>query len=114
MREMSRRRFNEGNWRKDPWFKALCKALASCESEKEVADLLRDVGTLSELKAWSERLEVARRLFSGCPYREVSEKTGASTTTVTRVASFLNDGEGGYMHYMHDHHAHIAPAVKSK
>jgi uncharacterized protein YerC len=30
------------------------------------------------------------------PYHEVSKKTGASTTTVTRVAHWLRHGEGGY------------------
>ena len=61
-----------------------------------MADLLRDIGTLSELWAWSERLEVARLLGPGKTYRQVAELTGASTTTVTRVARFLRDGEGGY------------------
>ena len=29
-------------------------------------------------------------------YRDVAAKTGASTTTVTRVAKFIENGEGGY------------------
>ncbi len=61
-----------------------------------MANFLRDIGTLSELAAWSERLEVARLLGQGLSYRQVSAKTGASTTTVTRVAHFLENGEGGY------------------
>jgi TrpR-related protein YerC/YecD len=88
--------YTERNWRKNPAFRALCKALCSCKTPAAVADLLRDVGTLSELRAWSERLEVACLLADGKPYREVAALTGASTTTVTRVARFLRDGEGGY------------------
>jgi TrpR-related protein YerC/YecD len=88
--------FTEHNWRTDPAFQALCKALASCRTSAAVADLLRDVGTLGELQAWSERLEVARLLARGKTYREIAQATGASTTTVTRVARFLHDGEGGY------------------
>lgn len=90
------RTFNESNYRKDPAFRALCKALASCETPEAVADFLRDVGTLAELRAWSERFEVAGLLAEGKTYREIAELTGASTTTVTRVARFLQDGEGGY------------------
>ena len=92
----SARTFNERNYRNDPAFKALCKALASCETPAAVADFLRDVGTLGELRAWSERFEVAGLLAQGKTYRDIAELTGASTTTVTRVARFLQEGEGGY------------------
>lgn len=97
---MPRKSFNNNDWRKHPFFKRLCKALLSCKTEREMADLLRDLGTLSELYSWSQRLEIARQLSEGLPYREVSEKTGESTTTVTRVARFLNDGEGGYKKFL--------------
>jgi len=30
------------------------------------------------------------------PYREISDKTGSSTATVTRVAHWLHHGMGGY------------------
>ena len=29
-------------------------------------------------------------------YAEISRETGASTATITRIASWLNHGEGGY------------------
>jgi TrpR-related protein YerC/YecD len=93
---MASKTFTEHNWRKDPAFKALCRALASCQTPADVADLLRDIGTLTELQAWSERLEVARLLAAGKTYREIAGATGASTTTVTRVARFLQGGAGGY------------------
>ena len=73
------------------------------QNAKEVADLLRDVGTLTELQAWSERLEVARLLATGKTYREIAEATGASTTTVTRVARFLQGGEGGYRRLLREY-----------
>ncbi|MBU4399281.1 MAG: helix-turn-helix domain-containing protein [Planctomycetes bacterium] len=93
---MAARESTEKTWRKNPAFKALCRALAACNTPDEVADFLRDIGTLTELHAWSERLEVARLLAAGKTYREIAELTGASTTTVTRVARFLREGEGGY------------------
>jgi TrpR-related protein YerC/YecD len=74
--------------------------LRSCKSEEELSDFLRDIATLSELQAWSERLEVAKQLARGLSYRQVAAATGASTTTVTRVAKFLENGEGGYRRYL--------------
>lgn len=93
---MSRRTFTESTWRNHPWFKALCKTLTACQTEREMANLLRDVGTLSELQSWSERWAIARLLVRGMTYQEISHATGASTTTITRVAHFVADGEGGY------------------
>ena len=107
---MTRQSFSERTWRTDPWFQELCKALATCKTETEIADFLRDVGTLTELRAWSERLEVAKQIAEGKTYRDIMKDTGASTTTVTRVARFLTDGAGGYKKALktqqhHHHHA---------
>ncbi len=101
-----KRRFTEDSWHKEPWFKALVSALRSCKSDADMAALLRDIGTLSELQAWSERLEVARLIAQGMSYRNIAEVTGASTTTVTRVAHFLENGEGGYRTILHAHRHH--------
>lgn len=111
---MGKRAFTEGIWRTDPRFKKLCRALLDCSSEREMADFLRDVGTLSELYTWSERLAVAERLQSGKSYRETSIVTGASTTTVSRVASFLNDGEGGYQRILSAQHHHTASPMRAE
>lgn len=97
---MGKRRFTEIGYSDNEWFKALCKAIAACKNEEEVSDLLRDIGTLSELQAWSERLEVARQLTEGLTYREVAKNTGASTTTVTRVAKYIENGTGGYRSHL--------------
>jgi TrpR-related protein YerC/YecD len=106
-----KRRFTEDSWRKEPWFRSLCASILSCRNEEDVANFLRDVGTLSELQAWSERLEVARLLGRGLSYRQVAKLTGASTTTVTRVAHFLENGQGGYRKILNVHRHHrIAPA----
>ncbi|MDD4627768.1 MAG: YerC/YecD family TrpR-related protein [Candidatus Peribacteraceae bacterium] len=91
---MGKRRFTEGSWQTDPWFRALVTALRLLKSESDIAAFLRDIATLSELQAWSERLEVARQLQAGKSYREVAINTGASTATVTRVAKFLENGSG--------------------
>ena len=107
---MPKKSFTEGNWRTNPWFKALCAALAACKNEREVAAFLRDVGTLTELQEWSERWEIAKQIAAGRTYRDITQSTGASTTTVTRVARFLQSNEGGYRRALtsakhHHHHA---------
>lgn len=97
---MSSRPLSESSYKNDPRFRALCMAVASCSTDVEAAALLRDLGTLSELQAWSERLEVAKQLFAGKTYREVAANTGASTTTVTRVGQTLKNGTGGYSAFL--------------
>ena len=110
-----KRRFIEDSWRKEPWFKSLCSALLGCKTEADMANFLRDIGTLSELQAWSERLEVARLLAKGLSYRVVAKNTGASTTTVTRVAKFIENGEGGYRKFLNVHRHHrLMSQVASK
>jgi uncharacterized protein YerC len=44
----------------------------------------------------AHRWEVARLLSEGLPYLEVARRARGSTTTVTRVAQWLRNGEGGY------------------
>lgn len=103
---MGKRRFTEDSWRKEPWFKALVSGMVACKTEDEMSNFLRDIGTLSELQSWSERYEVAKQLAQGKTYREIAVNTGASTTTVTRVAKFLENGEGGYRKSLNAHRHH--------
>ena len=44
----------------------------------------------------THRWQVARLVEAGLPYQAIASQTGASTTTVTRVAHWLRHGEGGY------------------
>jgi TrpR-related protein YerC/YecD len=74
----------------------LFEAILSLEDRHEVEHFLRDLCTLSELEAIAHRWEVAKLLDQGLPYQEIAKRTGASTTTVTRVAHWLRRGEGGY------------------
>jgi TrpR-related protein YerC/YecD len=76
--------------------KELFDAIQSLESREETESFFRDLCTLSELEAMAHRWEVVRLLEQGLPYLEIAERTGASTTTVTRVAHWLRHGEGGY------------------
>lgn len=74
----------------------LFETILGLQDPDEVERFLRDLCTLSELQAMAHRWEVAKLLERGLPYHEISKLTGASTTTVTRVAHWLRHGEGGY------------------
>ena len=75
---------------------SLLDALLSVETREEAAAFLRDLCTLGELRDLAQRWAVVRLLDAGLHYSEISRRTGASTATITRIASWLNHGEGGY------------------
>ena len=79
-------------------FRALCDAFAGLATTDEVARFLRDIATPGEIAAFGERWRIAGLLDAGrLSYRDIAETTGASTTTVARVAWFLKDeAHGGY------------------
>lgn len=83
------------NW-KTSNLKHLAKALRSVDEQKDMLNFLRDLCTLEELEELSRRWEVVLLLNKGKSYRDIAKKTGVSTTTITRIAHWLNHGEGGY------------------
>ena len=74
----------------------LFATIAALKNPKETQAFLRDLCTRAELDAMAHRWQVAQLLDEGLPYLEVAQKAQASTTTVTRVAQWLRNGEGGY------------------
>ena len=74
----------------------LFDTIAKLRNPDEARRFFRDLCTQSELEAMAHRWEVAQLLDQGLPYLEVSKRAHASTTTVTRVAQWLRNGEGGY------------------
>jgi TrpR-related protein YerC/YecD len=75
---------------------ALIDAIVRLGDRDEAARFLRDLCTLNELRDMAQRWAVARLLDDGLHYAQISRETGASTATITRIASWLNHGEGGY------------------
>ena len=75
---------------------ALARALAELETPEQAMALLLDLCTPREIEDLSQRLEVARLLDAGEPYLSVQQRTGASSTTVSRVSKCLNGPVGGY------------------
>ena len=70
----------------------LFKAILSLETMEECYNFFEDLCTVPELKALSQRLEVARMLSEGRVYSDIVAKTGASTATISRVNRSLNYG----------------------
>jgi TrpR-related protein YerC/YecD len=74
----------------------LLETILELQNLEEARRFFRDLCTISELEAMAHRWQVAKLVDQGLPYHEVSRRTGASTTTVTRVAHWLRHGEDGY------------------
>ena len=83
------------DWR-PPETDALIDALLRLEMRDDAERFLRDLCTLGELRDMAQRWAVVRLLDQGLHYAEISTLTGASTATITRIASWLRHGEGGY------------------
>jgi TrpR-related protein YerC/YecD len=83
------------DWR-TPETEALVDAIVRLDTREDAERFLRDLCTLGELRDMAQRWAVVRLLDAGMHYAEISRRTGASTATITRIASWLNHGEGGY------------------
>ena len=83
------------SWRTDD-AEALLGAILRLETQEEAALFLRDLCTLGELRNMAQRWAVVRLLEAGMHYGQIAEQTGASTATITRIASWLHHGDGGY------------------
>lgn len=69
-----------------PDVKQLVHAFSLLDDEKDIQAFLTDICTPREICDLSQRLQVARYLDEGEPYVEVQARTGASSTTVSRVS----------------------------
>lgn len=76
--------------------RALFQAIVGIEDVDAAARFFRDLCTRQELEELSARWLVVRMLEDGLPYREINERSGVSTTTITRINDWLRHGTGGY------------------
>ena len=74
----------------------LFNAILSLETNQELRAFFEDLCTPAEIEAMTDRWSVVTPLTLGTPYREISQKTGVSVTTIGRVARSLSHGAGGY------------------
>lgn len=74
----------------------LVKGLLKLETEEECYAFLEDVCTIKELQDMAQRFDVALKLSDGFNYNQVSQETGASSATISRVNKCLMYGNNGY------------------
>jgi TrpR-related protein YerC/YecD len=77
----------------------LCEAFLLLKTKAETFAFLKDLCTPQEINALTERWRVCKLLNQGeLSYREIHHITGASLTTIGRVARFLKDEQyNGYI-----------------
>ena len=80
----------------NPEVDELFDAVLTLENREECYQFFGDVCTINEILSLAQRFEVARMLKSGATYLQISEKTGASTATISRVNRSYNYGNDGY------------------
>ena len=81
---------------KEKNFDFLIQAILALKTEEECSDFLEDLCTIPELKAMSQRLQVAKMLSENRVYSDIVAETGASTATISRVNRSLIYGNDGY------------------
>ncbi|MEG1779497.1 MAG: YerC/YecD family TrpR-related protein [Oscillospiraceae bacterium] len=74
----------------------LFKSVMMLKNEEECYKFFEDLCTVPELKALSQRLQVAKMLDEHKVYSDIVSETGASTATISRVNRSLNYGSDGY------------------
>jgi len=74
----------------------LFDAILKLETRDECYKFFEDVCTINEILSFAQRMEVAKMLMAGKTYLEISEETGASTATISRVNRSLTYGADGY------------------
>ncbi|MFI3142173.1 MAG: YerC/YecD family TrpR-related protein [Clostridia bacterium] len=74
----------------------LFEAMMKFETIDEFYQFFEDLCTIKEIKEMSQRLDIAFLLKEKLSYLEISNRTGASTTTISRINRCLNYGSDGY------------------
>lgn len=74
----------------------LFEAILELKTIEECYNFFEDLCTVREIKELSQRFEVAKLLFEGAKYSDITKKTGASPATISRVNRCLNYGADGY------------------
>ena len=74
----------------------LFEGILQLQTVEEGYAFFEDICTVNELKALSQRLQVAKMLRAGDSYETIVEETGASTATISRVKRCLVYGADGY------------------
>ena len=72
------------------------EAVLSLQTQEDCKRFFEDICTIKELQSITQRFRVACLLDAGSNYLEVSDATGASSATISRVNRCLQYGAEGY------------------
>lgn len=75
---------------------SLFRAILNLNDLDEARRFFRDLLTEEEIKEFSNRWAVAQMLAQKVPYTQIEKQTGMSSTTIARIAKWLNRGMNGY------------------
>ena len=81
---------------KDGHMDELFTGILSLNTVEECYNFFEDLCTITELRAMSQRFQVAKMLDQGQIYSDIVRETGASTATISRVNKCLIYGTDGY------------------
>jgi TrpR-related protein YerC/YecD len=87
---------------------SLLEAIVYIQTIKEAKQFFRDLLTESEIKEFANRWQAAKMLDNNVSYVQIAKQTGLSSTTIARIAKWLNNGAGGYKLIL-DRIAHHSP-----
>ncbi len=79
-----------------PQMGVLYDAISRLSTPDDCRAFFEDICSTKELHAMAQRLQVAQLLNEGQSFNSITEKTGASTATISRVSRCLSGGSGGY------------------
>lgn len=81
---------------KDPKKDILFEAILSLETVEECYHFFEDLCTIKELDDMAKRMWGAMMLADSKVYTEITEATGLSTATISRINRCLKYGQDGY------------------
>ena len=90
------------------------QAVMSLKNQEECRVFFEDICTIKELQSLYQRFRVACLLDAGSNYLEVSDTTGASSATISRVNRCLKYGSDGYNKALDNLEANRHPGVTDR
>ena len=72
----------------------LFEIILKLKTQKDCEDFFKDLCTIKELDAMTQRVKTAKLLINGETYEKIILKTNVSSTTLSRVSRSLKYGNG--------------------
>lgn len=80
--------------------KELYDLFSSIETPQEARMLMEDILTPGEIASIAQRWQEIRMLARGVTQREISKRLNVSISKVTRGSRMLQQGSGGFRHFL--------------